>query len=457
MVALPLPSRYSRRSHSREAPIDLNTVPSPKQTSRFGFDSVSDDTGGAKSSDDVFTELGLWLGGLVSFLDPANRLVDEHDKGGIDRTKEFRIVLAALKKSAKMAFEVEGSLRNSESGENVLNATEAADLSGSLREQVILGESHLASGRIDLSLWSTWTRSLRSRLSVEPVERLISAAESVVSEDMPEAVARLLGSGGLPKKWDTDLKLVIPRIATVMGYLRIVRLMLDLDAPLKTSILMFAKVDDLMRQLTMFINNRLQRFADDTDALFGSLDAAAYTASIELRKVHSNELKGLVDIRPTPLVYARIETAYSLLNDSLQMTLVNFVQLVDHAVEPTDVFPNLLTKEQQSIQLRENMWHLLQTVQKAEQDPDSCPSEAIRRELTDFRDKNLYFLFYKDMETVDRFIEEVLITGEKKDLVPILHRFGAYLETLLGQVNMRVVLANHPFEQLERQAHELMI
>jgi hypothetical protein len=50
------------------------------------------------------------------------------------------------------------------------------------------------------------------------------------------------------------------------------------------------------------------------------------------------------------------------------------------------------------------------------------------------------------METVERFIEEVLITTDKKDLVPILHRFGAYLDTLFGQINMRVVLAKHPFE-----------
>jgi hypothetical protein len=56
------------------------------------------------------------------------------------------------------------------------------------------------------------------------------------------------------------------------------------------------------------------------------------------------------------------------------------------------------------------------------------------------------YLFYKDKETVERFGEEVLATSEKKDLVPILHRCGAYLETLLGQVNMRAVLADHPFE-----------
>ena len=35
---------------------------------------------------------------------------------------------------------------------------------------------------------------------------------------------------------------------------------------------------------------------------------------------------------------------------------------------------------------------------------------------------------------------------ENKELVPILHRFGAYLDTLFGQVSLRTVLAHHPFE-----------
>jgi hypothetical protein len=362
-----------------------------------------------------------------------------------------------LKKCARRAFEFEGLSRKTGVGIREIDSAEAVALAGTIRELVILGESHLAGNGITSAVWGAWGSALRTGLDVDAVRKLVEYAETAVSEDLPEPVVKLLGSGSFPGKWDAELRLVIPGIATVMGYLKIVRQMLESDSPLKTSILIFAKVDDLMREMTLYINNRLQRFADDTDALFGSLDAAAYTASIELRKVHSNELKGLVDIRPTPLVYARIETAYSLLNDSLQMTLVNFVQLVDRNVEPSDVFPNLLTKEQQSKQLRENMWHLLQTVQKAEQDPETCSAEGIRKELSDFRDKNLYFLFYKDMETVDRFIEEVLITGEKKDLVPLLHRFGAYLETLLGQVNMRGVLANHPFEPLQRDAHELMV
>jgi hypothetical protein len=56
-------------------------------------------------------------------------------------------------------------------------------------------------------------------------------------------------------------------------------------------------------------------------------------------------------------------------------------------------------------------------------------------------------LFYKDRESVERFIEEILRTSDRKDLVPILHRFGAYLETLFSHVNNRTVLRDHPFDE----------
>jgi hypothetical protein len=84
-------------------------------------------------------------------------------------------------------------------------------------------------------------------------------------------------------------------------------------------------------------------------------------------------------------------------------------------------------------------------VQKAEQNPDTYTLQNLCGELSEFLNTTLHFLFYKDKETIERFIEEVLITTDKKDLVPILHRFGAYIETLFGQVNMRTVLAKHPF------------
>ena len=89
---------------------------------------------------------------------------------------------------------------------------------------------------------------------------------------------------------------------------------------------------------------------------------------------------------------------------------------------------------------------VVRLTQAAEKEPEKQQIDTLGRALHDFMNGAVHFLFYKDTETVERFVEEILVTKQKKDLVPILHRFGAYLETLFGQVNMRAVLEKHPFD-----------
>jgi hypothetical protein len=43
-------------------------------------------------------------------------------------------------------------------------------------------------------------------------------------------------------------------------------------------------------------------------------------------------------------------------------------------------------------------------------------------------------------------MEEVAAARGAIELTPVLHRFGAYLETLFNQVNMRSVLAGYAFD-----------
>jgi len=53
---------------------------------------------------------------------------------------------------------------------------------------------------------------------------------------------------------------------------------------------------------------------------------------------------------------------------------------------------------------------------------------------------------YKDWEPLERFQEEIESAHMAAQLEQTLHRFEAFLETLFGQVNMRVILAAHPFD-----------
>ncbi len=452
-----------------------NSTPTPEQNSIATTTSVAKDiiVSVSLSNDlnDLSFRLGLWLSGMESFFKLRNQNYTDGKHDAHDWSKEFRITHSVLLLCSKLSLELASAIKEEElsdlneadyellerSDSINISSEEIFELSFALKELVLLSEGLLRATTLKFSEWIAWSNSTADKLkNVEVVRKLIVNAERDGEEFLPKNLLNLLDNKLLPPGWDADLRLVLPRFAKILKWLSVIGEMLNKDEPLKTSLILFARINEQMKEMMDFINNRLLRFSNEEDALFGSLDAAAYTASIELRKVYDQELKGLAEIRPTPLIYAKIETSYSLLNDSLQLTLVNFAQLIDQTIDPTDIFPNLQTKEQQSIKLRENMWNLLQGVKDAEKVGDQYPLENLHESLDSFRRENLYYLFYKYMETVNRIIEDVLIT-DKKELVPILHRFGAYLETLLGQINMRAVLANHPFEPLHRESHEVFV
>ena len=426
---------------------NFNPTTLPVQSERFSLTTVSDEV------DSAF-EIGVWLSGLESFLNIRNHsFVEESPVKAASRdwTIEFRLTHSTLLLCSKRVFQFEKVIneRNFAAVENEkpINKNEIHKLSQALKDAALLSEGLLRAAPLKFGEWTAWSNFLSDKLrSLAAVDKLIGNAEKTGEEFLPKVFRQLLEKTPVSFSMEADLRLALPRFAKILKWLSVIEKMLKNDEPLKTSLLIFSRIYEQIQEMMTYLNNRLLRFPNEEDALFGSLDGAVYTASIELRKVYNYELAGLAEIRPTPFIYAKIETAFSLLNDSFQQTLVNFAQLVQPNIAATELFPNFHLKLKQSLVLRQNLWDILQSVKKAEQNPENYPLDSLHNHLNEFLDKTLRFLFYKDMETVERFIEEVLITPDKKDLVPILHRFGAYLDTLFGQVNMRVVLAKHPFD-----------
>jgi hypothetical protein len=404
----------------------------------------------APDAGELIFELGFWFSGLESFLNIRNHsFADESRTKATSRdwAKEFRLTHSTLLLCSRLTTELGKALKNATDEEFSITPDEIFKLSSSLKDAVLLNEGLLRAAPLKFGEWTAWSNYLSERLkATEAIQKLINAAEKSGENALPEVLRELLNTKPLTFATEADLHLVLPRFAKILKWLGVIEKMLQRDEPLKPTLLIFSRVSEQIREMMNYINNRLLRFSNEDDALFGVLDGASYAASIELRKVYNFELAGLSEIRQSPLIYAKIETAFSLLNDSFQLTLVNFAQLIEPTIEPSKVFPSIKTKLEQSLILRKDLWRILQETKKAEENPEKYPMEKLHEQLTDFNTSALHFLFYKDKETVERFIEEVLITMNKKDLVPILHRFGAYLETLFGQVNMRIVLANHPFD-----------
>ena len=399
---------------------------------------VADDT-------DVITELGIWCSGLESFLAAGHYSFAGVDSVQPDATKEFRITHSTLLRCAGLNSKLL-SLRSVRELTDTITGPELSDLSIAFRDSILIGDSMIRSGSLGPAEWKAWSNSLCDRLvRLSAFRKLIRSAEVAGEQSLPEYLKKIVTGNSAAVEY-AELALILPRFGKILKWLSVIGEMLAADEPLKPALLIFSSVNEQIRELIGYINNRLERFPNEEADLFSSLDAASYTASIELKKVYTQELAGLARLRPTPSIYARMETAYSLLNEGFQQILAGFARLSDPKINNLDLFPTFKIKFEQSLVLRHELWSLARLVQSAENDPSTRNVETLQKTLREFMKERVRFLFYKDTETVERFVEEILVTKQNKDLVPILHRFGAYLETLFGQVKLRAVLEKHPFQ-----------
>lgn len=415
-----------------------------------------------RDAGELMFEIGLWLSGLESFLsdwDHISRDNQQTMEAAKDWTKEFRLTHSALLICSSLNYQLRKALNGNRDNGNstshlVSGAIDAISVEDCdefvlvLRDIITLNSNFIKADTLKFDAWKAWNALLVEKLrDSETVQKFVAYSNRDGLEYLPADLQQLLKGKRLPFSDQADLHDVLSRFAIIMRSLSVVGSMLRHDEPLKPTVLIFAKVHEYSQELINFIDNRLTRFKDEGAELFASLDSASYTASLELKKVYQQELTGLVAIRPAQSIHAKIETAYSLLNDSFEQILAGFARLIEPGMVVTELFPSVQLKLEQSLSLRSHLWKVLQAVQSAEKNPDKPLIEDLKKELTSFMEEPVRFLFFKDRETLERFTEEIVATSDNTDLVPILHRFGAYLETLFSLVNMRTVLGSHPFTE----------
>ena len=398
-------------------------------------------------------ELGLWLSGLRAYLDDSGHaFIDRNSEKNAARdfTKEFRLTHSALMICSRLNYKLRTSAPSAGEDLKVYGGADAIvnycdDLNIALCDAIVLNRGLIRAEPLKFEEWKAWNGVLSEKLRSSPVyDIFVDISDDLGTGFLPLMLRSLLADNKLTFEEEADLHNVMPRFAQILRALSIVGRMLRDDEPLKPSLLIFARVYSQTHELIAAIDNRLARFQNDEAELFRSLDGASYTAALELKKVYQQELTGLVSMRPAPSIFARIETAYALLNDSFQQILAGFARLMDDSVTTAKMFPHFDLKMQQSLALRTDLTVLLDAAKNCESSPDKASIEKLNKVLSLFLGSTMRFLFYKDKETVKRFAEEISAADEKKDLVPVVHRFSAYLETLIGQVSMRNVLAGHP-------------
>lgn len=399
----------------------------------------------APAADEIY-RLGVWLAGLESFISTSGVAFADYRpvSGSDDYIDDLRLAKGALQRCIRLIFFLITSPAGMPAG-SAATPEELQRLASACRGTLLLAESLERSGTLGMADWQEWCNVFNERFYGLPAcTKLVSLTE----KGGEEYFATILQNASLGASWPNrhEFGVLLPKFGRILRLLDVVGEMLANDEPLKPSLLIFAKVSELTQDLIRYLNQRVEHSTDKADEFINSLDVASYLTSLELKKVVQQELSGLSAVRPATIVYARIEASHALLTDSFHQLVVGFIRQIDPAIDAFALFPSFGVKLERSIALRKRIYDLVTLVKKAEQEPSDENIAGLNLALLAYLDDGLRFMFYRDTETFERFVEEILVMSQKKDLVPILHRFGAYLETLFGQVNMRTILENHPFE-----------
>jgi hypothetical protein len=420
-------------------------------------------------------EIVTWMRALRSFFNLYNHPFPEANRVGLvshDWTNELRITRGTLLRCSQLVF---SSVHFEKLDKTIFDETDAVTSmaphsSSSLAEEVANGvkdsslltlgatlgngcalcQSMLELPRISLPAWVNFGEELKSKLdrieSTNPLGLLYSRQEA---RNVPASLLELTRETIQPVALGADILSIFSGFFRLLDYLRLVEALLRQDQPLKQALPIFTLVHEEALSLAEFIEARALRIEGLESNIFETLDSTNYAIRMELRKVFAHELVGISSLRQAQMIYIKVENAHGLLRDSFQQSVVALAQSLNPGLNVAQLFDAFRTRLEQSLALRRDLWTLLQLVKRGENEPEQAVIERLQNTLTRFREGSLRYLMFKDWESCEHFMEEIDAARESADLTTVLHRFTAYLEALSGQVNMRAVLVNHPFDYPE--------
>lgn len=243
-----------------------------------------------------------------------------------------------------------------------------------------------------------------------------------------------------------DLAQVFLEAFRLLRYLRFIGADLEADRSLKRSLLIFALINAEAHSLLEFIDRRLLTAPSLDEERREIIDGCAYALEMDLNKVFGRELVGFVHLRQAPPIYAKVENSHGLLRNCIQQTIIGIANAFDANIKGAHIFSDYQTLLEQASRLRADLWRVICCVRHFEAQPERSRLGWLLDELAAFRDGSMKFLMFRDWDQLEQLHEEVIAARGEAELKQVLHRFLTYLETLLGQVNLRAVLADYPFD-----------
>lgn len=417
-------------------------------------------------------ELLMWIRALRSFFNLRNYPLPDAFRSDVithNWTYDLRIVRGILLRCSRLTLKLIDRARSDKTifdlAESAISLDELATpnqpmdgeedlqddslhcLLAALGDAVALCDSLLESQPVSLHVWTNLGETLKRALAPSGGFRSIQQlATAQTSSTIPQPLLSLTRRNGKSAAFGPDALAIFSKSFELLADLAYVEKFLRRDESLKQTLPIFTLIHEEARDLANFIKTRALQLTELDQNVLQALDSTSYAIAMEIRKVFAHELVGISSLRQAPAIYIKVETAHGLLANSFRQSVIGLAHLFDDSMEGSQLFNAFQTRLDQSLMLRRDLWDLLQLVRRAEKEPEPDLIEPLLTNLDSFYEGSLRFLMFKDWEACERFMEEIGAARGAGELVPVLHRFSAFLEALSNQVSMRAVLANHPFD-----------
>jgi hypothetical protein len=179
-----------------------------------------------------------------------------------------------------------------------------------------------------------------------------------------------------------------------------------------------------------------------TQELFDTLDGITFAIKHDLQRVFDTTPRTSAISNNSHAVVGRLYRAHDVLTNCLQQSAITLAMVFDPELDGTKLFNNSDMRFRQSLQLCEDLGQLIQLVSASEGNLRQTECDALLEGIQKFRNESMELLMYPDWPQFEALCERIDPQQEPLQLPDVLHQFRCYLETLLGQVRMRAVLAN---------------
>jgi hypothetical protein len=179
-----------------------------------------------------------------------------------------------------------------------------------------------------------------------------------------------------------------------------------------------------------------------TPALYEVLDGMSFALKHELRRVFEENLSEPQANEPSEVTRAKFTDAHRVLTNCLQQSIITLAQVFDPRLDGRQLFDNSKARLKQSLTLCKDLWTMINVVKRAQRTHDEHSFAMVIDRVQGFRNTSMHYLMYRDWGNFERLSSELARAAKREtERGPLLHQFLCYLETLLGQVKLRGVLA----------------